>query len=280
MSLPTPSSHNHNLGKILNLERNPKIASLFNHPKFNSRISSESDVIQTDPKTLLQVYARRAIDFWYECGLPHPLKKTLKSSEETAMSGFVAVMKGEHPFLPFGKKITLEEIYESIKNLKIARSDYKYEPMTKTNLKKVRLSRFVYDKWTGKSLLVKYLNPPKFILKEKNPRLTQLLMHHFANAKWGTTAKDIEHEHRFSFLCASNRVMKYLVEHQNEFEPLMKLSPLNPKDAARGLIACAQQSGNWNNFDPKWLSNDLSIGKLDIWLRNQGFFKHTNFKSV
>lgn len=275
MNLPAPPlTNSRNLDRMINLVKPCKVVSLFNHPQFDTRISRESDIIPDDPKTLPQLYARRVIDFWYELGLPRPYKKTLKKIEDDATSGIVAALKGEHPYIvPLGRKFTLEEIYQSIKNYKIARTDPHYEPISKEKITKKNVASFIYDKWTGKSLLVKYLTPPKPIIREKNPQLTHLLMHHFANAKWGTTAKDIEHEHRFSFLQVSNRIAMYLEQHQHEFQPTMKIGPKNPEAAARGLIACAQQSSNWDNFDPKWLSNDISIRKLDIWLRNQGFFK-------
>lgn len=250
-----------------------KMLMLFDHPRFSTTISLDSEIITPPPKTMMELNAKKAISYWYELGLQKPRSYNLKKAEDDAVSNLVAVMKGKHPFVMTGKKLTLAEIYESIKNFKIARDDIHYQPITKKPLKDTSLSKFIYNKWTRKSLLVKYLTPPPSIVKEKNPQLTKALMNAYAFAKWGSTAKDVEHEHHFSFIKASNRLIKYLEDHQKEFNPMLPLSLKNPKPAADGLITCAKNSGNFNNFDPEWLSNQHSIQKLDSWLRSQGFFK-------
>ena len=265
--METVAPVNSNLGKML---------MLFDHPRFSTTISLDSEIIKVPPKTLPQLNAQRIISYWYELGLRKPRSHNLKAAEDDATSNLIAVMKGKHPFVvtnPPNKQFTLAEIYESIKNFKIARDDPHYQPLTKTLLKRVSLSQFVYDKWMRKSLLVKYLDPPPSIVKEKNPQLTKCLMNAYAHAKWGSTAKDVEQEHHFSFIKASNRLMKYLEEHQKEFNYLLGLSLNNPKPAADGLIACAKNSGNFNSFDPAWLSNQHSIQKLDSWLRSQSFLR-------
>jgi hypothetical protein len=253
-----------------------KMLMLFDHPRFSTSISLDSEIITPPPKTMMELNAKKAISFWYESGLQKPRSHNLKKAEDDAVSNLIAVMKGKHPFVitnPPNKKFTLAEIYESIKNYKIALTDPHYQPLTKTSLQKLSLSKFIYNKWTRKSLLVKYLTPPPSIVKEKNPQLTKCLMNAYAHAKWGSTAKDVEQEHRFSFIKASNRLMKYLEEHQKEFNYMLGLSLKNPKPAADGLIACAKNSGNFNSFDPEWLSNQHSIQKLDSWLRSQSFLR-------
>ena len=256
-----------------------KILSLFNHPNFESKIEpEESPIIHLTPTKLVELHATRIIKHWFSLPLPKVRPDRFDTVCENVVGDLVGIMKGDHPKIR--TKLSFEQIIKCVNNFNIARNDENYWPLDKTKLKKIGLERFMYNKHQNTSYLTIYLDPPKTLTKDINPQLTKLLMNGFAKAQWGSTAKDIEHEHRFWFILASNRLVKYLEEHQNEFQPMMGLSPQRPEKAAEALITVAAKSGNWNTFKPKWLSNQYSINNLDLWLRSNGFFKQSTFRHV
>ena len=255
-----------------------KIIPLFYHPNFNSILYPEDDIIKLTPANRYEVYAQRIITLWEDKGLRRPQMKRRKIAYEEATGDLVAVMKGQHLRLP-SKKLTVEQIMLSVSHFALAAFEPQYAPTDKRTLRSMDIPRFVYMVYTDHSYLIEYLDPPKPLQKELNPQLTKTLMQYFSNAKWGETKNNIDLVNHIHFIKASNRLVGYLSTHQNEFQPLMKLSPKNPNAAARGLIACAQKSANWNDYKLEWLANDFSFGKLDVWLRNNGYFK-TTYKTV
>ena len=256
-----------------------KILSLFNHPNFESKIEpEESPIIHLTPTKLVELHATRIIKHWFSLPLPKVRPDRFDTVCENVVGDLVGIMKGDHPKIR--TKLNFEQIIKCINHFNLARNDENYYPVDKSKIEKIGLERFVYNKHQNTSYLTIYLDPPKTLTKDINPQLTKLLMNGFAKAQWGSTAKDIEHEHRFWFILASNRLVKYLEEHQNEFQPMMGLSPQRPEKVAKALITVAAKSGNWNTFKPKWLSNQYSINNLDLWLRSNGFFKQSTFRHV
>lgn len=251
-----------------------KIVPLFNHPNFSSILYPEDDIIKLTPANRYEVYAQRVVLLWESLSLRRPLKKNREAAVGAAISDLIALMKGQHPRLPH-KKLSVEQIMTSVKNWDLAVHDPNYLPIDKKAFKALNIPQFIYSRFLDHSYILEYLNPPKPLQKELNPRLTKLLMRYFSEAKWGESINNVDLVNHIHFIRASNRIISYLNEHKDQLQPLMKLSPQNPDRAAYGLIQVAKNSGNWNNYDLKWLANNISMGKLDIWLRNQGFFKNS-----
>jgi hypothetical protein len=257
-------------------DENPKkVLSLFSHPRFESKVETMEDEvvvsITPQPKTI-ELQAARIIDYWLSLGLPKLRPYGLTPPTQTVMESLLLLLKGKHPDV--SGKYNYNEIIRSINYFYRARTDENYLPRSKAKIKAVGLKRFLSNGFTGTSYFKIYLNPPKAAIPEKNPEITKCLMWEFKHEKWGNIEPaNFESIHLFSFIRAANRLHDYLKENEKFFEPLMKVRLKAPQPAIVGLIACAKQSNNWNNFDPKWLSNDISFSKLDLWLRNQGFFK-------
>lgn len=251
-----------------------KIVPLFYHPAFESTLYKEDDIIKLDATNRYEVYAQRIIALWESLGLRRPQMKRRVAAYQDAMGELIAVLKGQHPRIS-NKKLTVEQIMKSINHWALATLNHDYLPVDKKSYRALDIPNFIYSRFLDHSYMIEYLEPPRTPQKEINPALTKTLMSYFSEAKWGETKNNVDLCNHIHFIKASNRLMTYLDEHRNEFQPLMKLSPKNPNPAARGLIVCAQKSGNWNNYNPEWLYNNISFGKLDFWLRNNGYFKTT-----
>jgi hypothetical protein len=262
----------------------PNLLFLFQHPKFESTLYPEDEIIET-PKSRHELYAWRIIHFWESTktkdgkGLRAPRRKNKLNAHEKALSELIAVMKGNHLHV---QKYSSDQIMKAVSHLLLAAYDPEFMPIKSgKQVKKLRsldIPHFIYDKYTGTSYLKIYQDPPKTLYKELNSYLTRMIKNYFAAEKWGHTAsdKDIGLEHEAAFIKTSNRLHEYLVKHEKYFQPAMRLSIKNPERAVYGMMCVCKTSKNWAIFEPHWLANDVTFTKLDVWLRDQGFYRSPN----
>jgi hypothetical protein len=93
--------------------------------------------------------------------------------------------------------------------------------------------------------------------------------------RWGQTATeaDIGIEDYAAYVKVSNRLHNYQKDYAHYFQPAMGLSVKTPAAAVDAILLVARKSKNWQEFDPRWLSNDFTFNAMSTWLRDQGFFK-------
>lgn len=252
-------------------ESRSNVVHIFTHPKFESTLYPEDDIIKVPLANRYQGYAQRIIEHWESKHLRKPRADRREEAYGYAMSDLVAVMKGQHPRI--NKKLSVEEIYKAIDNWALAVFDNRYAPRNKKTIRSLDIPRFVYSEYLDRSYLLEYLDPPKTLIKEINPKLTRLLKLYYSKTKWGEFKDNTVTAEHSDFVNASNRVAKYLQDNQNRL--LLGLSQKDPDRAAFGLIECASKSANWHNFDTAWLANDWTFKRFATWLKDQGFFRFT-----
>jgi hypothetical protein len=249
----------------------PQVLSLFNHPKFESKSEAcEDDIIPVDRKGLPELQATRAVDYFFsKPGMMKPHAYRLQTVRQQAVGDIAAIIRGEHPTVA---KATYPQIIKAIDNFHLMATSKDYLPIDKKKVR-VGIDRFIYNRFTGKSFLIKLQTPPITRMKETNPKLTKMLKRYYAHEKWGADEKEIHSTEHADFVKASNRIMSYLEENRNALHPHMGLSPERPERAAYLLIKAIKNNSNWQRFETAWLSNDYSIKSLNKCLHDQNFFK-------
>jgi hypothetical protein len=245
------------------------VVHIFSHPAFESTLYQEDDILHMKPSDRFQVYAIRIIELWESKGLRKPQARNREKEYGAAISDLVALMKGNHPRVR--TRLTVEQIMQAVKHWAIANFDQRYQPSNKKTYRALNIPRFIYSSFNDRSYLLMYLNPPKTLIREKNPKITQRLIAEYCQARWGTMENNIEEHQHYDFVIASNRLDKFLEENKNRL--LLGLSQKNPNRAVYGLVHCATRSKNWKEFKVHWLANDVSFSNLATWLKDQGFFK-------
>jgi hypothetical protein len=248
-----------------------KVLSLFAHPQFNSTIEPEEDpILLPDKRTLVEMRAARIVEYWFRKGLQRPRAYRLSHVTEEAIRQFSEIMSEQ--------KLNYEKIIHAINNFHLAATNPEFKPLNKKPLLSTGILRFIENQYTGYSPLMEYaaMHLPPTLLKERDPQATKKLKRYFAQNKWGGNENDVDLIHHAAFVRATNRVLEHLEKNQHRIHPHMGLSLKNPDLALEGLIKSAQKSGNWNNFKPKWLANNISIENLDLWLCNQNVFRPAN----
>jgi hypothetical protein len=238
----------------------------------------ESEVMEVSPKDQLQFDAAEIFKYWVNQDLrtPREYRKVFVFTEVSKQ--LVSIMKGTHSKV---RKMHKGEILRSIKHFVEAVTNPEFRPAVekKKMLKQLSILDFIYKDFNHKgpkSHLEFYIDPPKTLEHEVDPKLTKEIYKQFCIEKWGQSGDndDIPTMHLPTFVRISNRLIKYLKEVDSKLQPLMgNMSSKNPKRAAYALIQ-ANNVGR-ENFYPMWLANDISINNLDRWLKNQGYFKIT-----
>jgi hypothetical protein len=234
--------------------------------------NNESDVIELSPQEQIACDIDETIKFWVHSGLRTPRDYRTPKVYGEAKKQLRAILTGKHPHVP---RLNKTQIVCSIANFKCAATDPRFRPVKKQLLKKLSINEFIWEPYTKKSHLLIYTEPPKTIEAHIDPKLTMELYRQYCLTKWGKTddTTDVPVTLLSIFVRISNRLIKYLREVEDRLQPLMGVSSKTPTRAAYGLM----QSNlvDRPDFNPLWLANDISIGNLERWLKNQGFFKHS-----
>lgn len=246
----------------------PKVINLFAHEKFYMTRSHESDVLDLSPKEKLHTDIDEIVKYWVHLGMRTPREYRAVEVYTSAKKQLKSIILGNHPNIP---KLHKGQILCSMLHFKCAATDPKFRPVKKYLLKKLSINEFIWEAYTHKSQLVTYLDPPQTLEHEVNPQLTKEIIRQYNMTKWGHNSMDISVGELPTFVRVSNRLVKYLKEVESNLQPLMGLSLKRPNLAVEGLMR--SNNVTRSDFLPIWLANDISIAKLDSWLKTQGFFK-------